>query len=262
MAGYSQAYYTIVPPEGGKAKRHTRVTTIANVLDDTSNLEKWKGRMIAKGLAARPDLLGLASVTSVADKSALNRICEDAKEAAAGSAKANFGNALHTLTEQIDRGEQPAIPPQFAQDVAAYNKALAFYGIEILRDYIEAVCVCTELGEPVAGTLDRIVRRNGRLYVADLKTGEDLKWSWRKIAVQLAIYSRASSLYDRETEQHSEMPEVDQDHGIVFHLPTGKGRCQPFLVDLREGWRAAELSVEVRRWRKHDKLAEAIEVAA
>lgn len=252
--------YLIVPPSGGEAVAHTRTTTVAKVLDDTENLDKWKQRNVAKGLVTRPDLFALAQATPATDKSTLNRVCKDAIEASTASSRANIGSAVHAFTEQIDRGEDVAVPPPWDADVRAYRECCAEYGIEVQPNWIECIAVCEALAEPVAGTIDRIVRWNGSHAIADLKTGRDLTWSWRSIAIQLAIYSRADSLYDPEVEQHLPIPAVNQDHGIVFHLPAGEGVCTPYRIDLNAGWEAAIQSVDVRAWRKRRDLA--MELAA
>lgn len=262
--GHGRSYddYRILPREGGKEVSHARATSVADVLDDRRNLEKWGNRMVALGLAARPDLVELVSVTSPEEKYALNRICDDAKEAAAGSRGANRGNALHKLTERVDSGEDFVIPPGMLPDLDAYRLALRLHGIEVLPEYVERVAVVGSLAEPIAGTMDRLVRWGGRYHVADLKTGGDLKWGWRKIAIQLSIYSRADSFYSRETKTHEDPPEIDRERGIVFHLPAGSGTCRVYLVDLAAGWEAARLAVAVRAWRKTEGLGVPMEVTA
>lgn len=254
--------YLITPPSGGEAVAHTRTTTIAGTLDDTSNLDKWKQRHVALGLAARLDLFALAQATPAEDKTTLNRVCKDAIEASAASSRANIGSAVHGFTEQIDRGKDIAVPGPWDGDVRAYRECCEQYGIEIQPEWVECIAVCEALDEPVAGTIDRIVQWGYRNVIADLKTGQDLRWSWGKIAVQLAIYSRAKSLYDPQAEQHKPMPEVDQNHGIVFHIPAGEGVCTPYLIDLNAGWEAAVRSVDVRAWRRRKDLAEEMGVAA
>src|SRR5690606_10471963 len=43
---------------------------------------------------------------------------------------------------------------------------------------------------------------------------------------------------------------VDPRYGLVWHIPAGKAAAVPYLVDLREGARAADLAAAVREWRK------------
>lgn len=256
--------YLIVPEDGGKAVAHTRVTNVAKVLDDTTNIAKWQQRHVAKGLALRDDLFALASATPLTEKGQLNRVCKDAIEAAAASSRANVGTALHSFTEQVDRGELDvaSISAPWKADIEAYCSTLSAHGIEIHPSYIECVAVCPTEYEPVAGTIDRIVGWQGSPIVADVKTGADLFWQWRSIAIQLALYSRAKSIYNPETETHSPMPEVDQTRAIVFHLPAGEGTCTPYTVDLDAGWEAAQMALRVREWRRRKDLATEMERAA
>ncbi len=263
MSGHGRSYddYRIVPRDGGKPVRHARATTIAGVLDDRDALERWAIRMTAKGIVQRPDLFNLVAVTPLDKKRELDNICADAKEAAAASAGANRGNALHTLTERVDAGETVIVPPALQRDVDAYLTELARCGITILPDYIERVCVNGKLDEPIAGTVDRIVEWRGTRgpavgrVVLDVKSAASMDFAWRKTAIQLSLYARADSLYDRDAGTHDPMPEVRHDLGIVMHLPAGQGTCTAYAVDLLAGWDAAAQSVAVRQWRKRRNLA-------
>lgn len=262
MSGHGRSYedYRIVPVGGGKPVRHARATTIAGVLDDREALEKWGKRMVATGLAARPDLMALVAVTPPSEKRKLNDICADATEAAKASHGANMGNALHTLTERVDAGERVIVPPGLQRDLDAYQATLRAHGIKILPDYIERVCVNGKLDEPIAGTTDRIVEWRGELVVLDVKSAASMDFAWRKTAIQLSIYANADSLYDRDTETHEPMPDVRKDVGIVMHLPAGRGECVAYTVDLVAGWDAAAQSVAVRAWRKRRDLASRMDV--
>lgn len=251
--------YLITPPGGGEPVAHTRVTTIADVLDDRHFLEKYLQRMVAHGLSKRDDLAALAAATPLSEKKALNKICSDAIEAAGGSGRANKGTAVHGFTERIDRGEELDIPAPWDADVAAYKACLERHNIEIDPERVERIAVCTDLPEPVAGTIDRIVGWGDETFIADLKTGKSLDFSWRKIAVQLGIYVHAATLYDPETDSHEPMPHVNQEAALVFHLPAGEGRCEAYMVDIQEGWRAANASLWVREWRKRDDLVSRLE---
>jgi hypothetical protein len=93
--------YIIPDPETGEDREWTRATTIAGVLPDRFNLERWGERMVAFGLAQRDDLLLLAQSIQdpKAEKHKLNKIARDAKSQAQAGAKANIGTALHAFTE-------------------------------------------------------------------------------------------------------------------------------------------------------------------
>ena len=247
--------YMLRPPSGGKPVAHTRATTVAETLDDRYNLEKWQQRHVALGIAARDDLYALACSHTADDKGPLNKLCEQAIEASKASSRANVGTALHRLTERLDAGEQFEVPDLWRADTDAYLAACEAHGIQTDPTMIERIAVIEGESEPVAGTLDRVVTWGGRRFIGDLKTGRDLSWSWRAIAVQLALYAHGASLYNPETDEHEAMPEVDQERALVFHLPAGEGRCDVYTVDLVAGWEAAQQSLAVRAWRKRRDLA-------
>ena len=92
--------YLVTTPDG-KQRGYTRVTTIAKSCSEEGALKQWANRMVVTGLINRSDLLAQAS-TKLDDKSAMNKICEEAIVAGGGSSRANLGTALHALTEQID----------------------------------------------------------------------------------------------------------------------------------------------------------------
>lgn len=236
----------IKPVGGGKPKAYTRATTYVGCLEDTFNLAKWQQRMVALGLAARPDLLLAVSAHSD-DKRRLNDICDEAREAAAASSAATTGTALHRLAERLDRGEKLDIPAAAKADLDAYRKATD--GIEWL--HIEQITVQDDLS--VAGTPDRIGALGGGLaQVYDLKTGS-IEWGLGKIAMQLALYAH-SALYDIATGQRTPL-DVDLERAVIIHLPAGSGTCQLVEVDIAAGWEAVQLATQVRAWRARKDLS-------
>ena len=247
--------YLVTTPDG-KQRGYTRVTTIAKTCSEEGALKQWANRMVVTGLINRSDLLAQAS-TKLDDKSALNKICEEAITAGGGSHRANLGTALHSITEQVDLGKKPAILPGLQPDIDAYVATLQKYGVHILPDYIESVVIHD--GKEYAGTLDRIVEVDGRMYIADLKTGTNLSYSWREIAIQLAAYANAEHIYNYQTAVRTSLPTVDKDRGIVFHLPAGEGRCELHWVDLNAGLEGLDLAFTVRAWRKRNNLTEQFE---
>lgn len=235
-------------------ERFTRATTFAATIEDRFNLEKWFKRMTALGLVTRPDLLAQVAA-NYDDKNSLDRLVDEAIEAAKGSVGANLGSALHLFAERVDRGEQPTIPAPYDADIAAYTAKLRAAGIRVNRELMEGVVVLRSL--KVAGRFDRIVEIDGYdlPLIADLKTGS-IDFAMPTIATQLALYSRADEMYDPATDTCSPMVEVDTKHALVIHLPAGQAKCELVLVDIEEGWRAAQLCAEVRGWRKNRTLSQ------
>lgn len=238
---------------GGKP--YTRVTTFAASIDDRFNLEQWKVRMCAAGLVARQDLFAQAAA-NIDNKQKLNKLCDEAIEAAKGSAGANLGSALHSFTEQVDLGLTPTVPAPWDADIAAYTATLEANGVTISPQYVERIVVHHGLG--VAGTFDRLVTVDGwpLPVIADLKTGNlEHASAFGAIAVQLACYAMAQDLYDPASDLLEPMPPVDPNRALVIHLPAGKATCTLHVVDIAAGWRAAQLCRQVRDWRKQKDLA-------
>jgi len=235
----------VVPPEGGAPMPYTRCTTYVSALEDTYNLSRWQQRMVALGMADRPDLV-LAAGAHRDDKDELNRIVDQAMDAAQAHAAAGVGTSLHKLTEQLDRGQIPGpVPEAYHADIDAYAAATSC--LEMVG--IERFTVLDEL--KIGGTHDRTVRYQGRTYIADIKTGS-IEYSALKIAMQLAVYSR-SVLYDHRTRTREPL-DVDTDRAIVIHLPAGQGRCELHWIDIAAGWEAVQVATQVRDWRRRKGL--------
>lgn len=236
---YGRPY--IKPENGGKALAYTRATTFVSAFEDTHNLTQWKMRQAAVGLSLRPDL-SLAVAAHREEKGKLNGILQEAMDAAASSAGATTGTALHALTEQVDRGQElVGIPADAVADIAAYKEATA----DFKALFIEQMTVHDPLR--VAGTPDRIVSYNGKRYIADLKTG-DIEWGAMKIAAQLALYARSKN-YDVNTGERT-IHGADLERGLVIHLPAGTGTCEVKWIDLLEGWKTVVCCRDVRDRRK------------
>jgi hypothetical protein len=228
----------VVPPGGGKPVPYTRCTTFVGCVEDTYNLSRWQMRMVALGLSERPDLR-LAIAAHREDKTRLNELCEDALEAAKAHAAATTGTALHSFTEQMDRGQElRGVPDEYLADLAAYAAATE----ELTAVQIEQFTVNDPL--KIGGTPDRVVRFNGKRYIADLKTGA-IKYGYLKIAAQLAVYAR-SRPYDVVTNERLEPHGAELDRGIVIHLPAGSGECRLYWVNLLEGWEAVRVARDLR----------------
>lgn len=236
-------YY--LPDPAGKPTYWTRATTLAKVVEDQENLTKWRIRTAAVGIATTPSL-SAALIAATGDKAEQDRICDQAKTAAKGDEARDLGTALHRIVERADLGELDDPPEPWAGDLRAYRAKLAACGLTVHPDWVETVLV--NVPYQCAGKVDRLlVDHEGRLVVADLKTGSYL--SWLSFAAQFAIYATATHRWNPDTDQLEPLPDIRQDHALCIHLPAGRGQCDIYPLSVGVGVDAVAMALEVRRLR-------------
>ena len=241
------------PITGEPDQLYPRVSTIAKTLDDGHGLNEWKFRMVAKGVAIRPDLIASAAASDVdTDKNVLTGIVKSAMEAAEAGRGANFGTAMHKFCERYDDGESAAsmhIPDALKPDLTAYAAALKAAGLTVVPEYSERVVVNVEHG--YAGRIDRIVRdRHGVLRILDLKTGKEIiEYGGLQVGTAQACYANATHMALPDFTTYEPMPAVDLSKSFILHLPIGKGAGEVYALDIGKGWRAAIAAFHVRAMR-------------
>lgn len=242
--------------EKGKEAAFTRVSTFIDCLEDKSLLARWGERMTLLGLKQEKDLrsrLMKVDVETLDDKelrNTLNALVSEAKEVAGTRDAAHLGTDLHGLAETLDRGEElPDVPEELADDIEVYRKTIERYRLRPVD--IERFVVLDDLR--AAGTLDRIYEWQPNpdadpiRVVGDVKTGR-IDYGQGKLAMQLAMYSRGAG-YDPSKPQERVDTEVDQDVGLIIHLPAGQGFARVYRVDLNIGWQGVLLAQQVRAFR-------------
>lgn len=280
----------ITPPEGGDPIAYQRVTTFVSALEDTYHLNLWSQRMVVLGMADRRDLqlaaLAIADPDDRNAKKTLNDISKQAKDAAAGSAKATIGTALHSYSERIDRGQDLGnVPAEYLPDLEAYRKITT--GLESAG--IEGFCVRDDLR--VGGSYDRIYRftvefldayaayhghrlhypgrdalgrlvagagpevQPGDAVIGDVKTG-NIDLGMGKICMQLGTYANSLD-YDHTIGTRTPLVgNPSKEWGVIVHLPAGSGAARLVWADLASGWAVAStLARGVHEWRKRKDLA-------
>jgi hypothetical protein len=252
--------YLLPDPEvGGATVPWTRATTLARTLTDEYNLNQWRNRMVVAGMGKRVDLYTLAAATDLDDKGTLQRIADDAMDAAQAGAGANIGTALHSFTHRHNRGDTTHVPEQWQGHLSVYQQSLRDQGLLVDVEYMERVCVVPEVG--VAGRFDNLVTLADqvRVYVvADLKTAklDSLQYQWLEDSIQLSCYAHASHIWDVTTQQYIPMPPmVNQDVAYVIHLPNDARppQCVVYELDIKKGWEFAQLAFTVREARRQAK---------
>lgn len=257
----------IMPPDwqilnDPEREPYTRATTVAGTLDDGFGLTEWKMRMTALGVAMRQDL-GVAVVAARDDKNKLNSLANQAKEYAGASSGANQGTALHSLTEQYDKGtlDLSIVPEAYRGDLIAYGEATR----RLNNHLIETFTVCDAF--KIAGTPDRVVEWTGErvelpwddilepggFHIGDVKTDKTLDFGQRKYAVQLAIYANSKG-YRFEDDSRFDLPNVSKKTGLIAHMPATTGTCHLYAINIAAGWDALQVSVWARAWNKRKDL--------
>lgn len=256
---------------------YQRVSTLLKNLDtDTYHLEKWKLRQVARGVALRPDIAaGVAAIgmgpdgkPSRDDRDTLDALCRQATAAAGSSSGSNMGTAVHSATERLDAGEPLEairLPYPLNADLAAYAHLKQALGLTFDPRHIERSVRIPALG--VVGTLDRIgiSAKIAELFgrplpmIVDVKTENDPLLNLLHIAAQLACYSRGDGMWipeptpdDDRAGRYEPMPAVDQELALIVHVRNGLAR--PILVDLTQGWEAAQAAAAQRERVKRAKV--------
>lgn len=254
------------PKPDGKLISYTRASTFAKALDDGAGLTRWKIRHAVLGVAVSPDLAALAAAMgrnlnalTDGDKRNLDGIAERAHDRSGGNEKADYGTAVHSMTEP---GRDPfAVDPAMQRDANAYAALLDALDVDVVDTEVFVV------NDPlkVAGTFDHTWRLRtawtindgasgitipaGTIVVVDKKTG---RLSLGAHAIQLATYARASRYPDPATGERVAM-DASPEWGVVAHIPKGTGTAAAYLIDLTAGWKGAKLAQEVRAYRSTER---------
>lgn len=243
-----------------KLVEYDRASTVADALDTGGGLAIWQTRHAALGIATNPDLAALAAALgrnlntfTPEDKRNLDAIIERAHDRSGGNEKADYGTAVHSLTEPGNDGL--IVIASMAGDIQSYGEALAEAGIEV--DETETFVVNDTL--QVAGTFDHsylftrdvTVKVNGEdvtisagtKLIGDKKTGS---LHFDAHAIQEAIYARGKR-YDHTTGERTAL-DVSPQWGVVAHVAREGAETTLYLVNLADGWNGAKLAMQVREY--------------
>lgn len=252
--------------QGQRKVSYTRVTTLAETLEDKKNLTTWENRMVLLGAARDTGFLkDVAAMDPDEDKETLNRRAEAAKELAGASKKSEHGTFLHELSELVDVGDELPydLDPDDYLDIVAYAEATQPL-LHIV--HMEQLVVCDKYR--TAGTPDRISRVRDdvtlrapdgheftpdELIITDLKTGR-IDYGGLKMSSQLSIYAN-SMLYDKKDGARIEIENLNKEWGLIMHAPAGANKTTLYWADLRLGWAAVGLAVQVRETRTRGRKA-------
>lgn len=219
-----------------------------------------------------------------AEKRKLDGVVQKAQIIAGADRKSAKGTQLHELSEIVDAGKElPAnIDEKDLADMAAYRLETIDFQVVAVEQFV----VVEEIG--AAGTFDRVMRYDGLTpdnkvpqlnhFIFDIKTGK-VEYGGLKMSCQLAGYSRGW-LYDwtkfpvdvkdpkafeawkktvfseeEAAAAYTKLEGVNQEWGVIIHLPAGKGEAKLYWADLTLGWEAAHEAVAIRALRSRNGKA-------
>ncbi|HEY9414172.1 MAG TPA: hypothetical protein VIQ30_05390 [Pseudonocardia sp.] len=244
------------------ATAYTRVSTLAETLDDKSGLMDWCAANAAVGVVRDASIYAQIAHLASAHrdpwnvpeaKKQLKPLVARAQQMAGSDEGSGMGTAFHGMAELIDQGIEPEfIPPPMIPWLEKYREVMAPW--EVLDT--ETFLVADEVQS--AGSMDRLLRHraSGRVVAADIKTGKSDPDFPLKVTIQTAIYAHGER-YDQESGKREPLhPDIDLAHGLLIHVPirTGTPRCALYPLDLATGWELAKTSVAVREARRMKKL--------
>ena len=248
------------PADPTKTLRYSRPSSYAKCLDDEMALTDWRIWKAMEGVARSKALQTQVVATRDEDKVEKRELREKALDKGSASERADQGTGLHAMTVRAeDLTDVTFDPPEdFLTDLNAYRGALGNYGL--VSEMVEVHMVNDRFR--AAGTADRIWRTTmpltapdgshievGELILGDLKTGKKLDFSLPGYAVQVAIYA-TSVLYDVVSERRLATPPINQQWGLLAHMPVGAGVCEMRWVSVPLGLDGADLAHTVKNWRK------------
>jgi hypothetical protein len=250
--------------DGHGKQRCKGLSRAAKIPDDKYALEMWNDRMVVIGMALRPDLVERAAA-HYDDRDKLEEIAREAKDAAKAFMAQHRGTAAHAIIEKHDAG-QLIIATQFSEaTVKSWNKALDDYGLDPVIGMSERIVVYPEL--LICGRWDtlRRRRRDGRLVVVDLKTGEKADRYPHQHSIQLGTYANAplmagplSEGKSGWTEDFGPLPEdLDREVGYVVHMPEPE-KAEVLPINIAAGYEMFRDHIVseggIFDWRKREDL--------
>lgn len=249
---------------------YDRPSDISGNLDTKENLSPYHqcqavtGLMLDKALATQFKALvaehGIFTWRNA--KQEAKALLKAARNAGGEEYVSGMGSGFHRYAHLRDIGQEvdvnlttAALEPW----LDCYQEAMESR-FEVLDD--ECFIVCDDLEDPdgpgdikCAGNFDRLLRDKvtGEVVIGDIKTGAtDNEWAM-KPTIQIAIYAHGVR-YEQETGRRWPIHEdISLTKGVLIHVPMAGGGdpcCDIYPLDLEEGWRLAQLSMDITRSRK------------
>ena len=162
--------------------------------------------------------------------------------------KADIGTNVHKAAEMTARGESVALDDFPAETHGYINSYLTWFN-KYKPEYLALELPLFNKTYNYAGTMDSVVKMNGRTLILDYKTSKD---SYNSHALQLAAYRYAEFI----GVNGEEYPVFDTEGGVILLI--GEDKCQlkewkcdeeefKIFCDLREiyGWEAKKYKAKI-----------------
>lgn len=166
-----------------------------------------------------------------------------AKHAAGANLKRQMGTNRHTAWEHRGATGELIGTPAIQSEIGALEPLLQQAGLVRVPHLSERVVRHPDLG--VVGKFDDVLLElaTGRLLMSDLKTKQRDFFTMLELDAQLGVYSRCPWMLNDAGTGYEEGPvhHVDQNEGVILHMPSDGAPPALRRVDLNRGWRIAEL---------------------
>ncbi|RJO79331.1 hypothetical protein D5S18_03090 [Nocardia panacis] len=250
----------LIPKGETEREPYTRASTLAKALDDGAGLMNWKAAMVALGVVQdRPLSARVAALLSrdghhayANNKSAMRDITERAMVAAGSGRAADSGTALHELAEVVDAGRWPAVmPPEAEGPMRAYAETMTAAGVTVLDS--EPFLAVDDIRS--AGSMDRLIKLDGKVMCADIKSGTNNSKYPLGVTCQTAIYAHGERYHIEDDSRTPLHPDIELATAVLIEIPRepnkyGKYEVPLYALDIEYGWDAVQLALRLREVRK------------
>jgi hypothetical protein len=258
----------------GKNQRGSRPSGWGKELDDENALVNWKIDRAIEGVAKDETVRAAALALKADDRTGWSAAREKAIAAGRGNTRADIGTALHAMSQRWEEDDHYDPGPPYTASLEAYSAEMSRLGLisqrfefQIVNEEYRAAGTADrlyELTRPLV-TPSGVVLPPGELVIGDLKTGAKFEFSAPGYAIQLAIYAQGE-FYDVANDAFMPTPDINQDWGLLVHMPAGEGVCTFHWCDLDAGnygaWMVREIRDWRRKWNSGDYCSPPVEIAA
>jgi hypothetical protein len=267
----------------------TRMTNVAGAFADSEALSIWEMEQALFGLAldvslyeevcmlVRQMLRDGVDLQKMRDHPELRRIItgtwKERDTSIVGRAKHTAGaniarqKGINRHTAWQERGESGTYigTVDMHVEILALERLLAENHLERVPGLSERVVRNMEIN--AAGRFDDILvdTGTGEMFIADLKTKTREFFTWLEIDIQLAGYAHAEwmlrAIDTISKYEPGPLGMVNQERGVVLHMPSDGAAPRLCRADLTRGWKNALLAREIMDERSYGKSAERFALA-